>query len=58
MNKIRLLIIDGHKNTVVTELDGEDFKQLKIDVSSVKKHKGITAVKQEVSSFFQDNGKD
>lgn len=57
MAKIRLLVIDQKMNSVDVEMEDWQFKNLGIKAENIKKHSGITALKKDISAFFQEDGK-
>lgn len=56
--KLKLLIIDKDKNTVIVDVDRWLFERLQIKNNTIKQHESKSSLNKEVTDFLNSFGND
>lgn len=56
--KLKIIIIDKDRNTVITDMDQWLFQRLGIKKENVKQHKSHNSLNKEVIEFIKNFGND
>lgn len=57
-HKVKVLIIDNNRNSVITDMDQWLFERLNIKAENIKQHKSHSSLNKEVIEFFKIFGSD